>query len=339
MQRMGWIAAVLALCGLAAQATAQTVNTTGYYQSTLKWGTSSTAATTQHTGDTPQAAYDKCIEAGRAKATNQTASIVWSCEPVKWIGRTTVSTTCGPAPPPQERTGTCPSGQVGGWPQTRAYVSAPYPTCWQEGSTWNPSTPPAGACTTPTIELPAPSNLVASPATNDPTRIRVEWLAVTGAVAYSVERCIGSTCTGFSQIQCATTNAFLHGPLTPPVTVRYRVRASRAAGCPTTTGNLGAYSAVVSGTLSASAAGTASLSWTPPTQNTDGSSLTNLAGYRISYGQTATTLAQTIQVANPGQTSYTVTNLAPGNWYFAVRAYTSVGTESANSNVSGKVVN
>jgi hypothetical protein len=84
--------------------------------------------------------------------------------------------------------------------------------------------------------------------------------------------------------------------------------------------------------------GGATLSWTPPTQNTDGTSLTNLAGYRIAYGTSSTALTQTIQVSNPGLSSYTISNLSPGTYYFAVRAYTSSGTESGNSNVQTKTV-
>ena len=84
--------------------------------------------------------------------------------------------------------------------------------------------------------------------------------------------------------------------------------------------------------------GGATLSWTPPTTNTDGSSLSNLAGYRISYGTSANAMTQTIQVANAGITRYTISNLSPGTYYFSVRAYTSNGSESANSNVSSKVV-
>ncbi len=80
------------------------------------------------------------------------------------------------------------------------------------------------------------------------------------------------------------------------------------------------------------------MSWEPPTQNTDGSALTNLAGYRIVYGVSATQLTQTIQVGNAGVSSYVVDNLAPGTYYFAVRAYTSNGAESADSNVVAKVV-
>jgi hypothetical protein len=84
--------------------------------------------------------------------------------------------------------------------------------------------------------------------------------------------------------------------------------------------------------------GAASLTWTPPTQNTDGTTLTNLAGYRIVYGVSATQLTQTIQVTNAGMSSYVVENLAPGTYYFAIRAYTSSGAESTDSNVVAKVV-
>lgn len=84
--------------------------------------------------------------------------------------------------------------------------------------------------------------------------------------------------------------------------------------------------------------GSASLSWTPRTTNVDGTALTNLAGYRISYGTSATALTQTVQVANPGATGYVISGLAPGSYYFAVRAYTSNGTESALSNVLSKTV-
>jgi hypothetical protein len=67
--------------------------------------------------------------------------------------------------------------------------------------------------------------------------------------------------------------------------------------------------------------GSATLSWTPPTRNTDGSTLTNLAGYRIVYGNSPGSLNKTVQVANPGTSRYVVDNLATGTWYFSVRAY------------------
>ncbi|MBV6422382.1 MAG: hypothetical protein NAOJABEB_00161 [Steroidobacteraceae bacterium] len=97
---------------------------------------------------------------------------------------------------------------------------------------------------------------------------------------------------------------------------------------------LPAFSITVAGTTT----GSATLTWTAPTQNEDGSALTNLAGYRILYGTSAAALTQTIQVANPGLTTYVIDNLAQGTWYFAMRSYTSAGLESAQTNVVSKVV-
>lgn len=84
--------------------------------------------------------------------------------------------------------------------------------------------------------------------------------------------------------------------------------------------------------------GGATLSWLPPTQNTDGSALLDLAGYRIYYGASPDTLVHTVQIANAGVTAYVFDDLAPGTYYFAVSAYTSAGGESGKSNVASKIV-
>jgi hypothetical protein len=84
--------------------------------------------------------------------------------------------------------------------------------------------------------------------------------------------------------------------------------------------------------------GTATLSWTPPTKNIDGSALTNLAGYRISYGTSPTALVQVVQIANPGASSYVLDDLSPGTYFFTVRAYVSTGTESAQTPVVSKTI-
>lgn len=80
-------------------------------------------------------------------------------------------------------------------------------------------------------------------------------------------------------------------------------------------------------------AGTATLDWVPPTQNSDGSSLTNLAGYYVYYGTSPENLTESVKVSNPGLSAFTVGNLTSGTWYFAVSAYTSSGVESARTNV------
>jgi hypothetical protein len=84
--------------------------------------------------------------------------------------------------------------------------------------------------------------------------------------------------------------------------------------------------------------GRATLSWTAPTENTDGSSLANLAGYRIRYGTSASALTRTIVISNASVTTYVVEDLGPSMWYFAVTAVTSSGTESTNSNVASKQI-
>ena len=84
--------------------------------------------------------------------------------------------------------------------------------------------------------------------------------------------------------------------------------------------------------------GAATLSWVPPTQNTDGSVLMNLSGYRIHYGTSASALNQTVTLSNPGITTYVIENLAPATYYFAVTAFTSAGAESALSATASKTI-
>lgn len=86
------------------------------------------------------------------------------------------------------------------------------------------------------------------------------------------------------------------------------------------------------------AIGSATVSWSPPTQNTDGTALTNLGGYRLRYGTSETSLVQTIEIPNPSVSSRVVTDLAAGTWFFAVVAYNTSGAESANSNIAQKTL-
>jgi hypothetical protein len=91
-------------------------------------------------------------------------------------------------------------------------------------------------------------------------------------------------------------------------------------------------------TVKPTVTGSATISWTPPLQNTDGSTLTNLAGYRISYGTSPSALTQTVQVPTVGLATYTIDNLAQGTWYFSIKAYTTTGAESAPSTPASKTV-
>lgn len=80
-------------------------------------------------------------------------------------------------------------------------------------------------------------------------------------------------------------------------------------------------------------AGTATLDWTPPTENTDGSTLTNLAGYTVYYGKSPNSLTASVKVSNPGLSAYTLSNLPSGTWYFSVTSYSATGVESSRSAV------
>ena len=79
--------------------------------------------------------------------------------------------------------------------------------------------------------------------------------------------------------------------------------------------------------------GAATLDWTAPTENVDGSALTDLAGYKVYYGTSASNLSESVTVKNAGLTSYTITNLSAGTWYFAIASLTAAGVESAPSGV------
>ena len=84
--------------------------------------------------------------------------------------------------------------------------------------------------------------------------------------------------------------------------------------------------------------GVATLSWTAPTQRTDGSPLTDLAGYRIYYGSEPNDFNYYVEVNSAGIATYVVENLPVGTWYFVVSAVDSSGVESASSGSATKTI-
>jgi predicted phage tail protein len=62
----------------------------------------------------------------------------------------------------------------------------------------------------------------------------------------------------------------------------------------------------------------------------DASTSQNIAGYKVYVGTAAGTYSTSTTIGN--QTTYTVTGLSAGKYYFAVKAFNTSGAESAYSN-------
>src|ERR1700730_3301788 len=84
--------------------------------------------------------------------------------------------------------------------------------------------------------------------------------------------------------------------------------------------------------------GSAALSWTAPTNNEDGTPIASLAGYHVYYSTDPGSFGNAVEVAGGSTTTYNVTGLTAGTYYFAVAAYNSDGVESAMSNIGNKTI-
>ena len=86
-------------------------------------------------------------------------------------------------------------------------------------------------------------------------------------------------------------------------------------------------------------AGSATLSWTPPTTNVDSTPLTDLAGFKVYYGTSSGYYTQSININNTATTTYQVNNLTDGaTYYFSVTAYDTANNESGYSNEACRTI-
>jgi|GEM_PF-6701530 len=92
------------------------------------------------------------------------------------------------------------------------------------------------------------------------------------------------------------------------------------------------------------------LAWNVPTTNSDGTTLSDLAGYELSFGTSPGNYSRKILIPLRDKSldcngsghdqesdivkrcNYTVTGLREGNYYFVISAYNSRGEKSMNSN-------
>jgi chitodextrinase len=190
-----------------------------------------------------------------------------------------------------------------------------------------------------------PAGLIASAASS--SEIDLSWTASTdslGVTGYDVERCAGSGCTAFAQIDQPTSITYIDSGLTASTTYSYRVRAIDTAG------NLSGYSSVVSATTPATDGGgggggdtqapTAPLSLTAG--STSGAAITlnwgastdnvGVTGYLIEQCMGAGCTAFS-QVTSTPTSPFTVPGLAALTTYtFRIRASDAAGNLSAYSN-------
>lgn len=147
-------------------------------------------------------------------------------------------------------------------------------------------------------------------------------------------------------------NAFSFTIANRPAWATFNTQTGRLTGTPGP-GTVGSYSnitiRVTDGTLVATlpafaisveqaSLGSATLSWTAPTSNEDGTPLTDLAGYRIRYGTSLGSYPNQVQIPNPGITTCVIENLPAGTYYFVATAYDSSGHESQFSGVVSKTI-
>ena len=84
--------------------------------------------------------------------------------------------------------------------------------------------------------------------------------------------------------------------------------------------------------------GSTTLNWTAPTENEDGTALTDLAGFKIYWGTTPGVYTDSVTIDNPSVTTYVVENLSPGTYEFVATAYNADGVESRFSGTATKVI-
>lgn len=165
------------------------------------------------------------------------------------------------------------------------------------------------ACNPATLATCQPGTAMAGPSWGDPGLNFQAWPV---PASYGVLVCAKPLAAGltYTTVDPCTPGA---DPVNKPFVLASTVQTAAAPAAPIPLTN-----------------GTAVMVWTAPTANTDGSVLTNLAGYNVYQGASAAALSK-INPALVTATSYSVTGLAPGTDYFAVTAVSSTGNESAQT--------
>ena len=215
-----------------------------------------------------------------------------------------------------------------------------------EGAVAAASTSPPASSTPPppSSEPPPPSS--APPPSSDANQAPI----VSGSPLPSV--LLGSSYSFTPTVSDADSNPLTFSVANLPAWATFDQTTGRLGGTPSAA-EVGTYGDIIisvsDGSTSASlspfsiqvvgtATGSMRLTWNPPTQNTDGSALTDLAGYRVHWGTSQDNYSSTVTIDDPGLSSYVVDQLTPATWYFSLTAINSAGLASGHSNVTSKTV-
>jgi hypothetical protein len=79
------------------------------------------------------------------------------------------------------------------------------------------------------------------------------------------------------------------------------------------------------------------LRWQAPTENVDGSPLTDLAGYRVHWGTASRSYGSQVTLNDPTVTEWEA-DIPPGSYFFALTAFDVDGSESGYSNEVTKTI-
>jgi hypothetical protein len=152
---------------------------------------------------------------------------------------------------------------------------------------------------------------------------RMVWIAVLGSLGVALAGC-GSDESGSSTAATSTTSTSTTGS-SPQTSAD---AGTSTSGSSTTSGS------TTSGSTppATPVAGTSvTLGWVAPTENSNGSLITDLAGYKIHYGTTSQDYTKVVAVSNPSLSRYVLDSLESGTYFFAITAYNSKGIESTLS--------
>jgi hypothetical protein len=210
-----------------------------------------------------------------------------------------------------------------------------------------------GGCSGAQVTSNAPSGTASGTAVSTTPTTPAATITIAGTPAATVT---AGSAYSFQPMVTASSTTVTYSITGQPAWASFNTATGALTGTPTagqvgTTGSitinasdgsssasLSPFTIQVKAAVAGSPAGTATLSWAAPTQNTDGSPITGLAGYHIYYGIDQSAPSQTIDITGATATSHVVQGLAPGTYYFTVVAYNASGVDSPESNVAVKTI-